>query len=92
MGNLLKIVIDGDREAFQEWMDLHIQTIERFAIQYGVTLHDAGKVAENVFRNLYNDLGRLTEERLEEKTLFKSALQKLSELRCGRIKNRTISV
>ena len=80
MGNLVKSVIAGDQEAFQEWMDLHIHTIERFAIQYGVALQDAGKVAENVFGNLYNSLGQLTEEQLEDKTLYKTALQLLSEL------------
>ncbi|WP_432360179.1 RNA polymerase sigma factor [Sporosarcina sp. UB5] len=75
--SLERKVLAGDHEAFKQWMNIHIQNVERFAVQYGLTPQDAGKVAETVFRNLYNDLGQLTKEQLEENALFKSALQNL---------------
>ena len=54
-------------------MDIHIQQIERLAMQYGVTPQEAGKVAETVFGDLYNSLGQLTEEQLEEKALLQKS-------------------
>ena len=72
-------ILSGDHEAFKQWMDSHIHHIERFAVQYGVTPEEAGKVAETIFRNLFLNLSQLTEEQLEEKTLYKTALQKLNE-------------
>ncbi|WP_252503912.1 hypothetical protein [Sporosarcina sp. Marseille-Q4943] len=76
----MKRIIDGDREAFKEWMDLHIRAIERFAIQHGVTPKEAGKVAETVFRDLFEEIGQLTEEQLEEIVLFKNSIKELNEL------------
>lgn len=70
-------VIDGDKEAFKEWMNLHIRPIELFAVQYGISQEEAGKVAETIFGNLYGKLGLLTEEHLEEVSLFKTAIQQL---------------
>lgn len=80
MDSLQSKVLAGDREAFKEWMGLHILAIERLAVQYGLTPQDAGKVAETVFRDLYNDLGQLKEELLEENALLHSALQLLQGL------------
>ncbi|MFC5602181.1 RNA polymerase sigma factor [Sporosarcina koreensis] len=79
MDSLQSKILTGDREAFKEWMTVHIQAIERLAVQYGLTPQDAGKLAESVFRKLFNDLGHLTEEQLEENTLFNSALKKVGE-------------
>lgn len=73
-------VLQGNRDAFKEWMDVYIQSIERFSISYGVTLKEAGRVAETVFRNLYHSLEDLTEDQLEEKALYKSVLNELERL------------
>lgn len=77
MDSLRSKILTGDREAFKEWMEMHIQPIERLAIIYGLTPQDAGKMVETIFRDLYNDFGQLTEERLEENRLFKIALRNL---------------
>lgn len=77
---LEKSVLQGDREAFKEWMELYIRAIERLAVQYGMRPQDAGKLAESIFGNLYNELGQLIEEQLEEKALFKTSLQSMKEL------------
>ena len=80
MDSLEKRIINGDHEAFKQWMDIHIYQIERLAVQYGVAPQEAGKVAETVFGDLYNSFGQLTEEQLEEKALYKSAWQKVNGL------------
>lgn len=77
LGDLEKRILHGNQEAFEEWMGLHIRKIERFAIQYGVTLEEAGKVAETVFRKIYKSLGDLTGNHLKESTLFINAIKEL---------------
>lgn len=71
---LKRRILHGDQEAFKEWMDVHIQSIERFAVQYGASLELAGTVAETVFRNIYERLGDVTEADLKECTLFVTAI------------------
>ncbi|MFS0688931.1 hypothetical protein AB1K89_06785 [Sporosarcina sp. 179-K 8C2 HS] len=80
MGSLKNRVINGEREAYKEWMDLHIREIERFAIQYGVTPKEAGKVTENIFREFFRKIDQLPEEQLEEMNLLKTAIQELDVL------------
>lgn len=79
LDSLEKRIMTGNHDAFKQWMDIHIQQIERLAIQYGVTPQEAGKVAETVFGDLYNHLNQLTEDQLEEKALLKTALLLLNE-------------
>lgn len=67
----------GDQEAFKEWMDVHIRTIERFAIQYGASLELAGTVAETIFRNIYESFEDVAEVDLKESALIRTALEEL---------------
>ncbi|WP_339254610.1 hypothetical protein NSQ43_08065 [Sporosarcina sp. FSL W8-0480] len=80
MEDLKHRVLQGNQDAFKEWMDVYIRSIERFSISYGVTLKEAGRVAETVFRNLYHSLEDLTDDQLEENTLYKSVLNELEGL------------
>ena len=77
LGDLKNRIIQGDPEAFKEWMNIHIRPIELFTVQYGISQEEAGDVAETIFKNLYGKLGLLTEEDLEEVSLFKTAEQQL---------------
>lgn len=79
LDRLKKKVFTDDRDAFKEWMDVHIQAIERLAIVYGLSPRDAGEFAETIFGKLYNDRGQLSEEQLEEKALYKTVLRNLEE-------------
>ncbi|WP_339254612.1 hypothetical protein NSQ43_08070 [Sporosarcina sp. FSL W8-0480] len=82
MESLVERLILGDSEGFKEWMNLNIRPIELFAAQYGVSQKEAKNVAESVFKDLYQRLGgELTIDQLQEKYLFKSAIQKLTEIR-----------
>lgn len=83
MEGLEKRILQGDQEAFKEWIDMHIRTIERFAIQYGSTKEQAGIVAETVFRNIYESLADLTDGHLNESTLFTNALEELNGKKPG---------
>ncbi|MDN4609090.1 hypothetical protein [Sporosarcina highlanderae] len=80
MESLEDKVILGDIEAFKVWMNLKIRPIELFAVQYGLTQKEAGNLAETIFKNLYGKLNQLTEDQLQEKYLFESAIQLLNEL------------
>ncbi|WHT49757.1 hypothetical protein QNH10_09915 [Sporosarcina thermotolerans] len=73
-------ILQGNQDAFREWMDVYIRPIERFSISFGVTLKEAGAVTETVFRTLYHSLEDLTEDQLDENALFKSALIELEGL------------
>ena len=77
MDSLQRKVLPRDREAFKEWMELPIQSIERLGMQIGLTPQDAAEFVEMIFGNLYKDLGQLKEEQLVENTLFKTAIQQL---------------
>ena len=72
---LEKRILNGDQEAFKEWMEKHIRTIERFAVQYGASLEEAGTVTEKVYRNVYKDHRDVTD--LKESTLYINVLQEL---------------
>lgn len=75
---LEKKIPSGDREAFKEWMGMHIRKIEQFALQYGVTRKEAGAVAERVFKELYDS--REAESGLTEEELYRRALNVLHSL------------
>lgn len=77
MGNLEKRILQGEQEAFKEWIRLHIRKIERFARQYGASLEEASTVAENVFRNIYESLEDVTGNHLKESSLFINAIKEL---------------
>ncbi|MCM3711571.1 RNA polymerase sigma factor [Sporosarcina luteola] len=77
MEDVEKRILQGDQEAFKEWLDMHIWKIERFAIQYGVSLEQSATVAETVFRNRFESSNELTEDDLKESSLLTSTLKML---------------
>jgi len=70
-------VKNGVNAAFENWMDLHSDQIERFAIQFGCTRESAGKVTEETFRTFFTDLKNLDDEERLRYDLYRMVLEKL---------------
>ena len=75
---LIQKVRAGEREAFEKWIDIYSGDIERFAVQYGCSLKQAGEVAEETFRNLHNQLDSIGNEESLVCALYKNALKSLA--------------
>lgn len=71
--------MNGDNEAFEEWMQPLLNRVECFAIQYGVSPQDAATVAETVFKNIYQKRHALIIEQLHEHDVFRRTLKLLAE-------------
>lgn len=80
--------IDGDNEAFQEWMQPLLHRVECFAIQYGVSLQDAATVAETVFKDIYQQRHALIVEKLHEQDVFRTTLKLLEEFQLKPVQDR----
>ncbi|MGN7387363.1 RNA polymerase sigma factor [Sporosarcina sp. SAFN-015] len=70
-----KRMLKGDQVTFKGWMEKHVRTIERFAVQFGASLEEAGTVTEKAYRNVYKDHRDVTD--LKESTLYINVLQEL---------------
>ncbi len=68
---------DGDFVAFEDWMDNHYHNIERFAFQNGCTQEQAAHIAEDTFREIYNEPGNLD---FQMRTIYKMVLEKIAIL------------
>ncbi|MFJ7935764.1 RNA polymerase sigma factor [Sporosarcina sp. NPDC096371] len=62
---------------FEEWMDRNSRAIERFAFQYGCSPEQAAQMAEETFRDLYQDVEKREEGKL---AVYKVALEKLRHI------------
>jgi hypothetical protein len=67
----------NQKAAFEKWVGIHSQSIERFAFQYGCSPEQAREVTEDIFRAL-NNLEIIDET--ETTTLYKITMEKLSHI------------
>ncbi|KAA0944011.1 sigma-70 family RNA polymerase sigma factor [Sporosarcina sp. ANT_H38] len=75
---LMQKVRAGEREAFEKWMDIYSGDIERFAVQFGCSLKQAGEVAEKTFRKLHIQLESFDNEASLVCALYKNVLNSLA--------------
>lgn len=87
---LIQKVKAGEIKAFEKWMDPHSEAIERFAIQYGCSLKQAGEVAEQTFRSFRERLDSMGEEDSLVYTLYSNALQVLENIQIVNPSTETI--
>ena len=80
----------GEIDAFEQWMDIYSGDIERFAIQYGCTLKQAVDVTGETFRNFHNQLESHDFEKPLIETLYKHAVNILSNTRLANTPNEPI--
>ena len=79
--DLIQQIKSGDSTAFEKWMDIHSKNIELLAIQYGYSREQAGKLTEETFRTLHNDLENQADDKLLLHSLYKIALNRLEKNR-----------
>ena len=79
--DLIQQIKSGDSTAFEKWMDIHSENIELLAIQYGYSREQAGKLTEETFRILHNDLENQADDKLLLHSLYKIALNRLEKNR-----------
>jgi len=87
---LIQKVKAGEIKAFEKWMDIYSEAIERFAIQYGCSLKQAGEVAEETFRILRGQLDSMGDEDSLVYTLYSNALQILEYIQIATRPTETI--
>ena len=64
--------------AFEQWVGINSQSIERFAFQYGCSPEQACEVTVDIFRAIFNNQEIIDET--ETTTLYKIAIEKLSHI------------
>lgn len=67
----------GDRIAFEDWMDHHHRSIERFAFQNGCTQEQASQLAEDIFREIYYEPENSD---FQMRNIYKIVLEKIAIL------------
>jgi DNA-directed RNA polymerase specialized sigma24 family protein len=87
---LIQKVRAGDIESFEKWMDSYSGDIERFAVQYGCSLKQAGEVAEETFRTLHNQLDSIGNEESIVYALYKNTLKSHGSTKQADSTNKTI--
>lgn len=66
-----------DIAVFEEWMGHYSRDIERLAFQYGCSPEQAAQLAEETFREIYNDKEKMNEGKL---FVYKIALERLGRV------------
>jgi len=87
---LIQRVRAGEITAFEKWMDIYSEDIERFAIQYGCAAKQAADVTEETFRKLYNELEHFDNEESLVCMLYKKVLKSLAFVQQTDAPNETI--
>ncbi len=78
--NLIQKNKSGDADAFSQWIDLHSPNIEKFAVQFGHDLQQAGLLTEKVFSRFQSAVENVSNENQALLELYQLATTVVQEI------------